>query len=184
MEIKEIIEGLKEGKTLLYPTDTIWGIGCDAKNEKAIEKIFEIKQRPKEKSMIILVDSVPMLERYVKNFPEVCYDLIDFAVKPLTIIYEEPSGLAKNALADDGSIGIRVTNDPICRKIIQGLRGPLISTSANISGEPSPKNFNEVSEKIKKGVDMILNQRTNEQMTAPSSIIRVGNDASIQIIRK
>lgn len=183
VDVIKAVEGLKQGKTLLYPTDTIWGIGCDATNKEAVNKIFEIKNRQKEKSFIVLVNSVAMLERYVSEFPEVCYDLIDLAEKPLTIIYDRPIGLPDSLLAEDGSIGIRVTKDPFCNRIIQGLRKPIVSTSANISGEPSPKSYHDIDSKVKEDVDMILEERWDENMTQPSSIIKIGADQSVKVIR-
>lgn len=183
VDVSKALEGLKEGKTLLYPTDTIWGIGCDATNEEAINQVYEIKNRPKNKSFIVLVNSVAMLERYVSEFPEVCYDLIDLTEKPLTIIYDRPIGLPNTLLASDGSLGIRVTKDPICTKIIQGLRKPLVSTSANISGEPNAKSFHDINSKIKESVDMILEERWDETMNQPSSIIKIGADHSVKVIR-
>jgi L-threonylcarbamoyladenylate synthase len=126
---------------------------------------------------------VAMLERYVSEFPEVCYDLIDLAEKPLTIIYDRPVGLPESLLAEDGSIGIRVTKDPICNRIIQGLRKPIVSTSANISGEPTPKSFHDINPKIKDKVDMILEERWDKKMNQPSSIIKIGADHSVKVIR-
>lgn len=183
MNIHDAAEGLKAGKTLLYPTDTVWGLGCDASNEEAIQKIVDIKSRSEEKSFILLVDSVAMLERYVTNIPEVCFDLIDFAVRPLTIIYDEPINLPKSLLAPDGTIAIRVTEDMNCKKLIQRLRKPLVSTSANITGQPNAKNFAEITEEIKAGVDLILNERLEERMQKPSSIIKVGSDNGVKVIR-
>ncbi len=183
MNIHDAAEGLKAGKTLLYPTDTVWGLGCDASNEEAIQKLIELKNRPAEKSFILLVDSVAMLERYVTNIPDVCFDLIDFAVKPLTIIYDEPINLPKSLLAADGTIAIRVTEDMNCKKLIQRLRKPLVSTSANLSGQPNSKSYSEISEEVKSKVDLILNERLNEKMLKPSSIIRVGSDNGVKVIR-
>lgn len=183
VDIIKAIQGLKEGKTLLYPTDTIWGIGCDATNEGAINTIYDIKNRPKHKSFIVLVNSVAMLERYVSEFPEVCYDLIDLAEKPLTIIYEKPIGLPASLLAEDGSVGIRVTKDPICNRLIQGIRKPIVSTSANLSGESSPTSFSDINSQIKDKVDMILEERWEERMSQPSSIIKIGTDHSVKVIR-
>jgi L-threonylcarbamoyladenylate synthase len=182
--IEKGIEQLKEGKTLLYPTDTIWGLGCDATNTQAIERIYDIKNRPQAKSFIVLVDSVNMLERYVRNFPDVCYDLIDLTEKPLTIVYEEITGIPAVALAADGSLGIRVTKDPICQKLIRGIRKPLISTSANTSGLPSPTCFDDVEDVIKQNVDFIVEERLHEKCIKPSKIIKVNNDNSIKILRK
>lgn len=183
VNIHDAAEGLKAGKTLLYPTDTIWGLGCDINNEEAIKRIIEIKKRSPNKSFIILVESVAMLERYVEKVPDVCYDLIDFSEKPTTIIYDSPSGLSDLLLAEDGSIAIRVTKDMNCKKIIQRLRRPIVSTSANASGEPIAHSFEEISDEIKENVDMILNERLNERMKTPSTIIKIGNDSSVKVIR-
>lgn len=183
VNIHDAAEGLIVGKTLLYPTDTVWGLGCDATNEEAIKQLEKIKNRPEEKSFILLVDSVAMLERYVSGFPEVIYDLIDFAVKPLTIIYDKPFNLPESILAADGSIAIRVTEDLNCKKLIQRLRKPLVSTSANLSGQPTPGHFSEISNKIKDSVDLILNERLEENMRTPSSIIRVGSNNNVKVIR-
>lgn len=183
VNIHDAAEGLKNGDTLLYPTDTVWGIGCDATNEDAIKKIVEIKQRPEDKSFIILVENVAMLERYVKDFPEVCYDLIDYAEEPLTIIYDSPMHLPKSLLAKDGTIAIRVTNDMNCKKLIQRIKKPLVSTSANISGNKNPVCFADIDENIKSAVDLILEDRLDETMKKPSSIIKVSNDNSVKVIR-
>lgn len=182
--VKQAIEHLKQGKTLLYPTDTIWGIGCDATNGKAIDNIKKIKQRSPNKSFIILVDSVAMLERYVLDFPDVCYDLIDYALHPLTIIYDHPQGLPKELLAENGSLGIRVTKDKFCRQIIQGLRKPLVSTSANLSGEATGTCFNDINQVIKDEVDIILDERKEEVRTTPSKIIKIKGNGTISFIRK
>lgn len=184
MNIKESIEVLRDGGTLLYPSDTIWGLGCDATNDEACQKILNIKKRPAQKSFIILVDGFPMLERYVPEFHEVCYDLADFASKPLTIIYPNVQGIAPTVLAEDGSVGIRITTDPNCLKLIRGMRKPLVSTSANLSGEPHPTNYDEVSDEIKENVDGILEERMNEKMTKPSQIIKIDLDGTVKIIRK
>lgn len=183
MNIHDAAEGLKAGKTLLYPTDTVWGLGCDATNEDAIKKLVAIKNRPEEKSFILLVDGVAMLERYAANIPEVCFDLIDFAVRPLTIIYDEPINLPKSLLAPDGTIAIRVTEDMNCKKMIQRLRKPIISTSANLAGQPNANSYAEISEEIKSGVDLILNERLEEVMRKPSSIVKVGSNNNVKVIR-
>ena len=182
--VNKAIESLREGKTILYPTDTIWGIGCDATDEAAVQRIFELKNRPENKSFLALVDSIPMLERYVPEFPEVCYDLIDLTEEPLTIIYEKVNGIAKNALAEDGSLGFRVTKDPVCQKLIRGIRKPLISTSANVSGSPSPTSFHDVQDEIKNKVDFILGIKQDEICKKPSKIIKINNDGTFKIIRK
>lgn len=178
------IEILKNGGTILYPTDTIWGIGCDATNEEACQKILDLKNRPEGKSFVLLVDSFAMLERYVPDFHEVCYDLVDFASKPLTIVYPGAKGLAPSVLAEDGSVGIRITKDALCRKLIQGLKKPLVSTSANISGENAPVSFSEIHPSIKAGVDEIIMERTEEKMSKPSQILKIGLSGEIKIIRK
>lgn len=182
--MKEIIERLKAGGTILYPTDTIWGLGCDATNQAACERILDIKERPADKSFIVLVDSFAMLERYVPAFHEVCYDLVDLATEPLTIIYPNAKGLAPSVVAADGSVGIRLTKDPLCRKLIQALRKPLVSTSANISGRAVPKSFNYIDEAIKSAVDDIVMERLEEKMSTPSQIIKIGLSGEVQIIRK
>jgi L-threonylcarbamoyladenylate synthase len=183
-KVANAIEHLKKGNVILYPTDTIWGLGCDATNEKAIERIFDIKNRPQNKSFIVLVDSVNMLERYVHEFPEVCYDLIDLTEEPLTIVYEKITGIPSIVLAADGSLGIRVTKDPICQKLIRGIRKPLISTSANTSGEPSPTCFDDIEDAIKRSVDYIVEEKVHEKCVKPSKIIKINNDHSIKILRK
>lgn len=175
---------LAQGGIILYPTDTIWGLGCDATNEAACQRILALKKRPADKSFILLVDDFLMLERYIPEFSPVCYELADLASKPLTIIYPNAKGLAPSVLAQDGSVGIRITKDPICLALIRSLKKPLVSTSANLSGEAVPANFGEISEVIKQGVDNIVRERLNENCTQPSQIIKIGLDSSVQIIRK
>ncbi len=182
--VKKAIETLKEGGTVLYPTDTIWGLGCDATNEEACQKIIKIKNRPTNKSLIVLVDDFPMLEQYIPEFNEVCYDLVDYATKPLTIIYPNAKGLAPSVIAEDGSVGIRITKDPVCLQLIRGLKKPIVSTSANISNAPSPVCFDEIDKSIKEQVDTIVEKRVSEKMTQPSQIIKIDLDGKISIIRK
>lgn len=182
--MKEAIEQLGKGGVILYPSDTIWGLGCDATDEKACARIQDIKGRSDNKSFILLVDGFPMLERYIPAFHEVCYDLVDLADKPLTIIYPKAKDLAPSVLAEDGSVGIRVTRDPICLQLIRGIRKPLVSTSANLSGEAHPRSFAEINPAIRSGVDAIVLERTNEQMTTPSQIIKIGLGGEVSIIRK
>lgn len=177
-------EVLKSGGTILYPTDTIWGMGCDATNEDACQRILEIKKRPENKSFILLMDSFHMIERYIPDFPEVCYDLADLAVNPLTIIYPNARGLAPSVLAEDGSVGIRLTKDPICVQLIRATRRPLVSTSANIFGDASPTCFADIHSDIKSQVGAIVEERLNEIRTKASQIIKIGTDYSVQIIRK
>lgn len=178
-----LVEALKTGKTILYPTDTIWGIGCDATNESACQRILEIKQRPENKSFILLADSFQMIEKYIPEFPSVCYDLADLSDKPLTIIYPNAQGLAPSVLAKDGSVGIRLTKDPLCIALIRSIRKPIVSTSANLSGEPFPTNFANIDPYIKSHVDAIAKTRMNEELSKPSQIIKIGLNSSIQVIR-
>ena len=183
MTIEQTIETLQAGGTILYPTDTIWGLGCDATNEAACQKIIELKNRPDNKSFIVLVDGFPMLEKYVPEFHSVCYDLADLADKPLTIIYPNAKGLAQSVLAENGSVGIRITKDPICLKLIRSIRKPIVSTSANLSGTPNPSTFSEIAKEIKTNVDAVLEERTNEKMITPSQIIQIDLDGSVKVIR-
>lgn len=184
MDLSKAIEALRDGQTILYPSDTIWGIGCDATNEEACQKISELKGRGDGKSFILLVDNFSMLEYYIPDFPEVCYDLVDLATKPLTIVYPNAKKLAPSVLAEDGSVGIRVTTDPICLKLIRGMRKPLVSTSANLSGSPSPTRFDNVQSEIINGVDVIIEERIDEKMTTPSQIIKIGVGGDVKVIRK
>lgn len=184
MNLNDIIEGMKKGDIILYPTDTIWGLGCDATNEEACQRIHELKKRPDNKSFILLVDGFPMLERYIPEFHEVCYDLADLATSPLTIIYPNAKGIAPSVLAEDGSVGIRITQDPICLKLIRGLRKPLVSTSANISGYAAPTSYSYIEDEIKDGVDHIVMERIEEKMTSPSQIIKIGLGGEVTVIRK
>lgn len=183
MTLDQVIDTLKSGGTILYPTDTIWGLGCDATNEEACQKILDIKKRPEEKSFIVLVDGFPMLEKYVPEFNPICYDLADLAEKPLTIIYPSANGIAKSVLAKDGTVGIRITKDPICLKLIRSIRKPIVSTSANLSGMKSPTIFSEIDSSIRSNVDAVLEERLNEKMTTPSQIIKIGLNGSVEVIR-
>ncbi len=184
-DIQKCLEVLRTGGILLYPTDTIWGIGCDATNEKAVENIFAIKQRQESKSLILLVSDDGMLNRFVKNIPEVAWDLMEVSDSPITIIYDGGRGLAKNVFAEDGSIGVRKTNDEFCQRLIHKFGKPIVSTSANISGEPAPQNFSEIKEEIKQSVDYVVNWRQNELGNSkPSSIIKLKENGEIKIIRK
>lgn len=182
--MEHIIKTLQEGGTILYPTDTIWGLGCDATNDEACHKIHDIKNRPANKSLIVLVDSFQMLERYVPEFSDVCYELAELAIKPLTIIYPKAKGLAASVIAEDGSVGIRLTKDPICLKLIRGLKKPIVSTSANLSGEAHPTCFADIPTIIKEKVDAIVEERLKDKQIAPSQIIKIGLDGNVKIIRK
>ena len=176
---------MREGGVILYPTDTIWGIGCDATNEDAVRRVYEIKQRQDSKAMLVLVDSSVKVDFYVRDVPEVAWDLIDLADKPLTIIYSGARNLAANLLAEDGSVGIRVTNEDFSKRLCQQFRKAIVSTSANISGQPSPKNFSEISEEVKSAVDYIVGYRQEEMSNPkPSSIIKLYKGGVIKIIRE
>lgn len=176
---------MREGGVILYPTDTIWGIGCDATNEDAVRRVYEIKQRQDSKAMLVLVDSSVKVDFYVRDVPEVAWDLIDLADKPLTIIYSGARNLAANLLAEDGSVGIRVTNEDFSKRLCQQFRKAIVSTSANISGQPSPKNFSEISEEVKLAVDYIVGYRQEEMSNPkPSSIIKLDKGGVIKIIRE
>lgn len=183
-EIINAVKALKEGKTILYPTDTIWGIGCDATNEEAIEKVFNLKQRSREKNLIILVESERRLQDLVEVSP-LAWELIDMSEKPLTIIYDNPKNLPENLISKNNTIGIRLTKDKFCKQLISTLDSPLVSTSANISGEPSPENFSSISSKILEGVDYVINlRREEEKKYKASSIIQLSVDGKIKIIRE
>lgn len=184
-EILNAIEILRNGGIILYPTDTVWGIGCDATNENAVAKIFKLKKREDSKSMIVLLDNENKLQSYIREVPEVAWDLIDYAEKPLTIIYYGAKNLAANVIADDGSIGIRITKDEFCKKMIERFRKPVVSTSANISGNEPPATFSEIDETIINGVDYVVNLRQHEKSkSSPSTIIRLKVNGQFEFIRK
>lgn len=165
-DIKKACEVMAAGGIILYPTDTIWGIGCDATNEKAVQRVYELKRRADNKAMLVLMDSEAKLDRYVSDVPDIAWDLISVSDKPLTIIYSSAKNLATNLLGADGSVGIRITNEEFSKKLCERFRKPLVSTSANVSGEPSPANFSEVSEVIKEGVDYIVSYRQDDMSKA------------------
>lgn len=183
-DLKEAVRVLKEGGIILYPTDTVWGIGCDARNKEAVEKIFKLKQRADTKSMLVLVGSEGMLQRTVKDIPDIAWQLIDVAVNPMTIIYDNPIGVAENLKAEDGSLGIRITSEKFSRTLCDRLKGPIVSTSANISGKPTPMTFSEISSEIKNGVDYVCKFRQNEKASSkPSNIIKVTKGNIVKVIR-
>lgn len=179
-----MIDILKNGGTILYPTDTIWGIGCDATNIQAINKIFEIKKRDKNKSMIILVESEKRLQDLV-DVPEMAWEIIDLSEKPVTIVYDSPRGLPKELLAEDGSIGIRLVKDDFCKKLISKLNRPLVSTSANFSGEKSPLKFADINPEIIDLVDFVVDeQREKISKWEGSSVIRIWADNRVKVLRE
>lgn len=184
-EVKKAVEVLRKGGVILYPTDTVWGIGCDATNVEAVKRVYEIKKRADSKALICLVDSESRLCRYVRNVADVTWDMIELSVKPLTIIFDNASGLAENLLAEDGSVGIRVTREEFSKELCYRFQKPIVSTSANISGEPTPLTFDEIDEEIKSAVDYVVryNQRCKEKHL-PSSIIKMGANGEFTIIRE
>jgi L-threonylcarbamoyladenylate synthase len=181
--ISKTIQVLKDGGVILYPTDTIPGIGCDATNEQALQKVFDIKNRPTNKSLILLVSSDGMLQRYVKEVPDIAWDLIDYAEKPTTIIYPNGKNLPKICLAEDGSIGIRIIKTGYLNKLITKLGKPLVSTSANISNEPSPQSMEEINKSLAEKVDFIVNLPSQSSSKA-SAIIKLEVNGVFKIIRK
>jgi L-threonylcarbamoyladenylate synthase len=182
--LQETVAQLKRGNTILYPTDTIYGIGCDATNFEAVEKIYKIKERDPNKSLLILVDSFPMLDRYIEEVPDMAWEVLKLNKKPLTIVFDRPKAVAENLIASDNSLAIRVTNDPLCRAIIRGLRKPIVSTSANLSGQPSPVHFQDISQTLLDRVDHVVDLPLLHKNAKPSSIMKISNDGVIKIIRK
>ena len=175
---------MEKGGIILYPTDTIWGIGCDATNEDAVKRVYEIKKRIDSKALIVLVDKPVKVEFYVREVPEIAWDLIDVADKPLTIVYPNARNLATTVLADDGSVGIRITQETFSRKLCERFRKAIVSTSANISGQPAPTNFNEISDEIKQAVDYVVTYRQDDPyQPSPSSVIWIGEGGVIKILR-
>lgn len=184
-EIKKACEVMQKGGVILYPTDTVWGIGCDATNEEAVKRIFEIKKRADSKAMLVLVDSPVKVDFYVQDVPNVAWDLIEMTTKPLTVIYDGARNLAPNLIAEDGSVGIRVTSEEFSKQLCFRFRKAIVSTSANISGQPAPAVFSEISDEIKNAVDYIVNYRRDEKGPAkPSSIIKLGKGGTVKIIRE
>ena len=184
-EVKKAVEVLRQGGVILYPTDTIWGLGCDATNETAVKKVYDIKRRAETKSMLVLIDSPAKLQAYVSEIPDMAWELIELTTKPLTIIYPGARNLASNLINDDNTIGIRVTEEAFSKKLCEMFRKPVVSTSANISGEKSPALFADISKEIISQVDYVVNYRRDEDQPAKaSSIIKLGVKNEIQIIRE
>ena len=200
-DIRQAIEVLRRGGVILYPTDTVWGIGCDATNSEAVRRVYQIKQRDDSKALICLVDSDVRMQRYVRDVPEVAWQLIDAveergasneerAVKsrvgsPITLVLDGASGLAPELLAEDGTVGIRITHEPFSRELCYRFQKPLVSTSANISGEPAAQNYRDISEDILNAVDYVcFSRRQEHQPHHPSSVIKIGRDGEVVVIRK
>ena len=183
-DLNNALDCLLKGGLILYPTDTIWGIGCDARNSNAVKRIYELKKRDDSKSMLVLTDSADSLKNLVEDVPPIAMTLIEFSENPLTIIYERAKNVADELLASDGSLGIRVTSESFTRELCKRLGGSLVSTSANVSGEKSPASFQEISEEIKQGVDYIVKYRQNDNaQQKPSSIIKIGKEGVFKILR-
>jgi L-threonylcarbamoyladenylate synthase len=184
-DIKGALLSLRKGEIILYPTDTIWGLGCDATNAAAVEKVFKIKSRSETKSLLVLADSENMLDRYVKDIPEIAFELVSVSDTPLTIIYPSGKNLAPGVCSDDGSVGIRICRDEFCQELISRFRKPIISTSANLSGKPAPVNFDSIDESIINSVDFVVKYRQDDrQKHTASPIIKLEHDGTIKIIRK
>ncbi len=183
-DIKNAIEVMKQGGVILYPTDTVWGIGCDATNAEAVSKIYKIKRRDDSKALICLVDSDARLQKYIRNVPNVAWDILDLATKPTTVILDGAVNLAPNLIADDGSIALRITRETFSHELCYRFQKPLVSTSANISGEPPAANFRDISQELIDSVDYVCwSRRQEHQPHTPSSIIKLKADGQVTIIR-
>ncbi len=184
-EILNTVKALKAGKTILYPTDTIWGIGCDATGSRAVQKIYKLKERVESKSLIVLLDSAEKLPYYVEKIPKIAWDLINSIDTPLTIIYPNAKNLAKNVIAKDKTIAIRITKDEFCRRVIEMFKKPVVSSSANVSGDPSPIMYNKISNRIIEGIDYIVKLYHSRIIDVkPSTIIKLDVNGEFEIIRK
>lgn len=184
-DIKKAIEVMRNGGVILYPTDTVWGIGCDATNEEAVAKVYKIKHRDDSKALICLVDSSVRLQRYVRNVPEVAWQIMELATKPTTVIFDNAVNLAPNLIAEDGSIGMRITQEPFSKELCYRFQKPVVSTSANISGEPAAQNYKDITEELLDSVDYVCYSRRQEKKPhTPSCIIRIKVGGEVEIIRK
>ena len=183
-DLQAAVKCLRDGGIILYPTDTIWGIGCDARNEEAVKRIYNLKKRADSKSMLTLVDGLPMLENTVEMIPDAALQLLEVSVRPLTIIYDRGRNVASNLIGPDGSLGVRVTKEKFSRDLCHVLRRPIVSTSANISGEKAPADFCDISDVIKAGVDYIVKYRQSEKTGhSPSNIIKVSDNGVVNVLR-
>ena len=183
-EIEKAYQVIQNGGIILYPTDTVWGIGCDATNAEAVQKIYELKKRSESKSMIVLMNGEKMIYNIFKDIPEVAWQILDLSEKPTTLILDKPRNVAPNIIAEDDTLAIRIVKEPFCYKLMERMKRPLVSTSANISGQPTPKSFKEISPEIIKGVDYVVNLHREKICDKPSTIIKLTLDAKVQIIRK
>ena len=183
-EIQNAYEVIQQGGIILYPTDTVWGIGCDATNPEAVAKIYKLKQRAETQSMIVLMNGEKMIYNVFRDIPEVAWQIIDLSEDPITLVLDKPRNVAANLIAPDQTLGIRVVKEPFCFKLMEKMKKPLVSTSANISGEPTPKSFKEISPEIIKGVDYVVNLHREKIAGKPSTIIKLTNDSQVKVIRK
>lgn len=185
IDIERACEALRRGGIILYPTDTVWGIGCDATNAEAVAKVYAIKHREDSKAVICLVDSMARLSRYVRDIPSVAWDIAELSTEPVTIIYDGAVGLAPNVIADDGSVAVRVTAEEFSRQLCYRFQKPIVSTSANISGQPAAQNFRDISPELIEAADYVCTARRQEKRPhRPSSIIRLRPDGQVTVIRK
>lgn len=183
-EVHNAFEVIQNGGIILYPTDTVWGIGCDATNSEAVQKVFRLKKRIESKSMIALVSGDRMLYQIFNEIPENAFQIWDLSEKPTTLILDNPKNIAKEIIAEDNSVGIRIVKEPFCFNLMERMKKPLVSTSANLSGDPTPKSFSEINPEIIKGVDYVVNLHQDKKMDKPSTIIKLTLDNRVTIIRK
>ena len=183
-EILKAYEVIKEGGIILYPTDTVWGIGCDATNAEAVAKIYKLKQRAETQSMIVLMNGEKMMYNVFKEIPEVAWQIMDLSENPTTLVLDGPRNVAHNLIAPDKTLGIRIVKEPFCFKLLERMKKPIVSTSANISGQPTPKSFKEISPEIIKGVDYVVNLHKDKIAGKPSTIIKLTSDSQVKVIRK
>ena len=183
-EIQKAFEIIQNGGIILYPTDTVWGIGCDATNAEAVAKIYALKQRAETQSMIVLMNGEKMKYNVFREIPEVAWQIIDLSEKPTTLILDNPRNVAANIIGGDKTLGVRIVKEPFCFKLMERMRKPLVSTSANISGQPTPKSFAEISKEIINGVDYVVNLQRENISGRPSTIIKITSDSQVKIIRK
>ncbi|MEN8123689.1 MAG: L-threonylcarbamoyladenylate synthase [Bacteroidota bacterium] len=183
-DLKNTLKILKNGGIFLYPTDTVWGIGCDATDENAVKKVFELKKRIESKSLIILVDSWDMLQQYINKIPPKANCILEGTSRPTSVIYENPKGLAKNVIANDHTVAIRIVKDDFCKQLINKFGKPIVSTSANYSGKPTPKNFNEIDKTLFDKVDYVVNLNREKKFGVSSQIVKIDEKGKIEFLRK
>ncbi len=183
-EVHKAFEIIQNGGIILYPTDTVWGIGCDATNPEAVQKVYDLKKRVDSKTMIVLVNGDKMLYNMFKEIPEVAFQIWDLSECPTTLILDNPRNVAANCIAEDKSLGVRIVKEPFCFKLLERLKKPIVSTSANVSGQPTPMNFKEISPEIIKGVDYVVNLDREKMCKKSSAIIKLTADSQVKIIRK